>query len=322
MEEGWERPPHAVPTLPELNALVTAAFSGGELVRHELITTGLANTNLRVWVRGHTGSYVLRLYTRDARAVLRESALMRVLPRGVPVPELVHAAVSPTPHSIWRWVEGDLLQQLFATASGEELRQIAQLCGQTLAALAPIRFDRCGELDENLNVAHEYGAPSHFVPAVITSGLAGLPGQRLGPKLSSELFTVVARVAPLLREVDGDYSLVHADFKRSNLLIARAPGGFRIAAVLDWEFACAGPPLLDVGLFLRAGRALPDRFRDAFVHGYRNAGGKVPSAWLPLSRLVDLVSQIQFLDGTSERPRVWAETTRVVEESLELLSAI
>lgn len=110
--------------------MVNAAFPGAALARHDLIPTGLANTNLRIWLHGHSGSFVLRLYTRDPRAVLRERALMRVIPPGVPVPELIHAAESPTPYSIWRWVEGELLQDSFRTASPAELLQIARACGR------------------------------------------------------------------------------------------------------------------------------------------------------------------------------------------------
>jgi aminoglycoside phosphotransferase (APT) family kinase protein len=325
MEEGWERPPHAVPSRDELSGYVAAVFPSAELERHQVLTTGLANTNARFWLRGDPDSYVLRLYTRDPRAQSRESALMRFLAQRaptVPVPQLLHTAASPAPYSVWKFVEGELLQSLFQSASRAELLQIANACGQTLAALAPLRFARCGELDEHLKVAREYGAPSDFVPQVIYDGLAGLPGQRLGSDLSQQLKRVVDRTQPLLHELDGDYSLVHADYKRSNLLVSREASGFRVAAVLDWEFACAGPPLLDFGLFLRAGRALPTGFQEAFAEGYLVAGGKLPQQWLPLSRFVDLVSQITFLDGEAERPRVWAETRRVVEESLALLSAL
>lgn len=90
--------------------------------------------------------------------------------------------------------------------------------------------------------------------------------------------------------------------------------------MLDWEFAFAGPPLTDVGLFLRAGKALPVGFSQAFVSGYRAAGGELACDWLPLSRLLDLVSQMTFLNDERERPRVFAETTAVVKESIELLT--
>jgi fructokinase len=89
--------------------------------------------------------------------------------------------------------------------------------------------------------------------------------------------------------------------------------------VLDWEFAFAGPPLIDVGLFLRAGEALPAGFRDAFAVGYRDAGGELPAEWLRLSRLVDLISQVTFLNDRRDRPRLLAETTGVVEETVRML---
>ncbi len=325
MEEGWERPPHAVPTRQELTALVAAAFPSTELERYELLTTGLANTNLRFWLRGHPGSYVMRLYTRDSGAVARENALIPYLARHaprVPVPEFIYAQLSPIPCSIWRFVEGELLQDLFLTASPAQLLQIANVCGQTLAELHGCRFERCGELGADLNVVREYGAPSAFVPQVIRDGLAGLPGQRLGPRLSQRLTTALGRTEPLLREVDGDYRLVHADYKRPNLLLTRTPNGFRVAAVLDWEFAFAGPPLVDIGLFLRAGSALPAGFARAFAAGYQRAGGNLPAAWLALSRLVDLLSQMTFLDGPRERPRVWQETRGVVQETVDILEAL
>ena len=124
----------------------------------------------------------------------------------------------------------------------------------------------------------------------------------------------------MLEMIDGRYTLVHADYKRSNLLIKRSGATWNVAAVLDWEFACAGPPLIDVGLFLRAGEALPDGFRDAFASCYRDAGGELPAEWLPLSRLVDVVSQVTFLDDPRDRPRVFAETAEVVKETIRMLT--
>jgi aminoglycoside phosphotransferase (APT) family kinase protein len=114
--------------------------------------------------------------------------------------------------------------------------------------------------------------------------------------------------------------LVHADYKRSNLLIQSAGTGWKVGAVLDWEFAFAGPSIIDVGLFLRAGQALPGGFREEFASCYQDAGGELPADWLPLSRLVDVMSQVTFLDDSRDRPRVFAETITVVKETIEMLS--
>jgi aminoglycoside phosphotransferase (APT) family kinase protein len=55
---------------------------------------------------------------------------------------------------------------------------------------------------------------------------------------------LAARVPP-----ESGAAIVHGDFRIGNVVIAPdAPG--RVAAVLDWELATVGDPLLDVGYFL------------------------------------------------------------------------
>ena len=243
----------------------------------------------------------------------------------IPVAPLVYSDPAPRlgkyPYSIWGFVEGTLLQELFKTLSDSELVDIAAACGGVAAAVATHRFPTCGEFGANLSVVEEYGAPSRFVPDVVYRGLfGGLAGARLGVRLRDALWSVVERRAPLLEEVDGQYTLVHADYKCSNVLLRRSATTWNVAAVLDWEFAFAGPPIIDVGLFLRAGEALPAGFREAFAAGYRDAGGELPSEWLRLSRLVDLVSQVTFLNDPREQPRVFAETADVVEETVRMLT--
>jgi Ser/Thr protein kinase RdoA (MazF antagonist) len=246
-------------------------------------------------------------------------------PRGaIPVAPLIYSDPAPQqgkhPYSIWGFVEGTLLQDLFKTLPDSQLVEIAATCGQVAAAFATHHFPTCGEFGPRLAIVEEYGAPSQFVPEAVHKALfGGLAGERLGQQLRDALWEVVERTAPLLREVDGRYTLVHADYKRSNLLLRRSATTWQVVAVLDWEFAFAGPPLVDVGLFLRAGEALPAGFRDAFAAGYRSAGGDLPPDWLHLSRLIDVISQVTFLNDPRDRPRLLAETTSVVEETVRML---
>ncbi|HET7551392.1 MAG TPA: aminoglycoside phosphotransferase family protein [Gemmatimonadaceae bacterium] len=331
MEEGWERPPTLRLEREKLSHLVEPAFPGASITEHGVIATGLANTNIRFRLHGHEPAYVLRLHTRDRQSAARERAVMAYLAShpelptaSVPVAPLVYCDPIPErgdyPYSIWGCVEGHLLQHLFPTLPASELVDIASACGRVLAAIAAHPFDRCGEFGPKLEIAHDYGAPSRFVPEVIHRALfEGRAGERLGVALRDATWKAVERTSPMLAEIDDRYTLVHADYKRSNLLMKRQSSGWTVAAVLDWEFACAGPPLIDVALFLRAGGRLPAGFRDVFVSAYLDAGGELPRDWLPLSRLIDLVSQVTFLDAPEPRPRVFAESTAVVKETLGIL---
>ena len=331
MEEGWEheRPPRLELRLDELTQLIEPAFPGETIARHSVLTSGLANTNVRFELKGRPAAYVLRIHTRDGTAALRERDLMKFLSSDssvrVPVPPLLYSDPTPErghhPYSIWGFVEGTLLQELFKTEPASQLVRMAEACGRTLATIAAHRFPTSGAFGAGLEIIEEYGDPSRFVPEAIQQALfQSVAGQRLGSELRDVLWQVVERTSPLLAQIDGRYALVHADYKRSNLLMQRGETGWAVSAVLDWEFACAGPPLIDVGLFLRAGAALPTGFRDAFAFGYREAGGELPSEWLRLSRLVDLISQLTFLSDPGEHPRVFAETTAVVKETLHILS--
>jgi aminoglycoside phosphotransferase (APT) family kinase protein len=346
VEEGWEleRPPRLELEASELSHLVEPAFPGRRVSRHAALMSGLANTNIRFQLEGDASWYVLRLHTRDRGAARRELDIARYLERDgegravegrarsrgdanprVPMAPLIYSDPGPErgdhPYSIWGFVDGTLLQDLFERLPPSELVAIAAECGRVLAAIGTHPFARCGELGPDLEVVHEYGRPSHFVPNAIEQALfRGRAGARLGEPLRDELWRVVERTSPQLAVLDDRYALVHGDYKRSNLLVERGGTGWRVAAVLDWEFAFAGPPLVDIGLFLRAGAALPHGFREAFASAYAEAGGQLPTDWLPLSRLIDVLSQVTFLDGPRDRPRVFAECTQVVEETVRMLA--
>ena len=54
-----------------------------------------------------------------------------------------------------------------------------------------------------------------------------------------------------LEQLDAQRCLVHGDFGKRNVLVREEQGRWKVAAVLDWEFAVAGSPLIDIGHFLR-----------------------------------------------------------------------
>ncbi len=326
MERNWERSPHVMLTRQQAQDLIECAFPGEVLDRFQTLSTGLANTNIRFQLRGKAEKFVLRLHTRDHAAALRERELMHYLSGDssppIPVAPLIYSDHEPKrgahPYSIWGFVEGTLLQDLFDTASDSELADVAERCGVTLAAIHSHRFERSGEFGLGLQLVEEYEPPSRFIPEFIRQGLfEGRAGARLGDTLRDTLWERVERFTPSLLVLDNRYSLVHADFKRSNLIMTRDEHGWSVAAVLDWEFACSAPPLVDIGLFLRAGNALPPGFREAFQTGYQRGGGWLPDNWVALARLVDVMSQVTFLNDVRNRPHVFAESISVLKETIE-----
>ena len=72
-------------------------------------------------------------------------------------------------------------------------------------------------------------------------------------------------------------------------------GKLRVAAVLDWEFAFSGPPLLDIGGMLRHSESLPPDFEPDFIRGFSENGGQLPPEWKKTVRLLDLINLCQFL---------------------------
>src|SRR4051794_6948837 len=109
MEENWERPARLELSPEQLNQLIAPAFPGRSSAQHALLSTGLANTNVRFRLHGDATEYVLRLYTRDRAAAQRELGLMKYLSAGsgpvIPVPALVYSDPEPQrgehPYSIW-----------------------------------------------------------------------------------------------------------------------------------------------------------------------------------------------------------------------------
>jgi aminoglycoside phosphotransferase (APT) family kinase protein len=76
------------------------------------------------------------------------------------------------------------------------------------------------------------------------SDLPGYPGPAI-PRLDD-----VARWLDENRPAEARMGLIHGDFHFANVLIARDAG--RVAAIVDWELATIGDPLLDLGHLLSA----------------------------------------------------------------------
>src|ERR1700757_287297 len=70
--------------------------------------------------------------------------------------------------------------------------------------------------------------------------------------------------------------LIHCDYNLKNILIRQIGSVWKVAGVLDWEFAIAGSPLVDIGNFLRFEDELPPGFSGSFIKGYLSSSTGLP----------------------------------------------
>lgn len=97
--------------------------------------------------------------------------------------------------------------------------------------------------------------------------------------------------ASALESIDDHTRLVHADINPKNILVAQAGGGWRVAALLDWEFSYSGCPYGDFATMARFGAGYPAGFLDGFRTGFAErqpADLPLVEDWAYVGRVLDM----------------------------------
>lgn len=256
-----------------------------------LLSGGLANTNLLV-----DGSAVLRIYRRDPGSATKEAVLLRRPWRALRVPEVLAAGGD------WLLLEYVPHRPLSASeAAGRRL-------GRALAEIHATRYETAGFLDASLRVAEPL--TDHF--EALCAHIRDVDDRQA--RWRELILETFARHRSQLCERFARAVLLHGDFKLSNLHATRAAEGLPL--VLDWEFAYAGPPSMDVGQLFRW--PTPAAFQEAFAAGYRAGGATLPPDWLRWSRVADLGN----LAGLLDRSRPGSRREADVRERIEQVSRV
>jgi aminoglycoside phosphotransferase (APT) family kinase protein len=262
-------------------------------VRHiEPLADGLRNANFKIDLGGSREPVVVRLYEHDPSLCQKEIDLIGLVGGAVPVPEIVHAEPSGwadlPPFAIFRFVEGISFRELKRGGDREAIAQAAFSAGETLAQIGKFEFAEAGWLGPGLQVVCGPPLEPDPIPAFVDSCLAtGNAERRMDPFLRQRAQAMFWRWAPQLRALSAEKRLVHGDFGKRNLLMRAIDGNWTVAAVLDWEFACCGSPLADVGEFLRYESATSSAVEANFSDGFASTGGKLSADWRQLAKLVD-----------------------------------
>jgi len=304
-----------------------------QLSDFSLLSGGFSNTNYRVRLpssgstgstvhTAHTAHAVLRL-ARDPAALAKEVAALRRIRERVPAPEVLdHGRDGERAWALLRWIDGVSMDRaLEAGVDEREAHSLGRACGAALSAIHGVGFERAGFLDDTLQVVEPLEPVGRAYLNHTRDTLARpLPRARLGEPLAARLEALLRRRGSLLDDLPRTRQLIHADFNTKNLLVRRSSGGWELAAVLDWEFAHAGPPLADIGNFLRFDEEAPAGLAEAFREAYRSGGGLLRGERdMDRARLLDLAAVVSFLDGPEERPRSVATARAVITRALALL---
>jgi aminoglycoside phosphotransferase (APT) family kinase protein len=210
----------------------------------------------------------------------REFRILRALHRaGVAVPEPLtdgdEAAGLGAPFYVMRRVRGVILRQpspaLAAVLSPKTMQQLGHAFVETLASIHEVPREAEG--------IAELGKPDGYVRRQVEGWTARWQRARTDDVGDMEALAAwLAARAP----AESGAALVHNDFKYDNCLLDPADLT-RIVAVLDWEMATVGDPLLDLGTSL----------------GYWLEAGDPPE-------LMALGLGITALPGSPSRAALWA----------------
>jgi Ser/Thr protein kinase RdoA (MazF antagonist) len=193
----------------------------------------------------------------------------------------------------------------------------------TAASLHRIRFDENGLLGPGPAVAQPFasyvdGTVGHLEWCLEQEEAR----RRLGAGRHDKLVECISQQPHDFQSPSVTRQLCHGDFNQKNLLVDRSErGGWRLTAVLDWEFALSAAGVMDVGNLLRFEDESPAVESERFSAAYREAGGTLDDNWHAQAMFADLLAQLTFIVEKEERPRTFATALGVIDRYLVAIAA-
>ncbi len=203
-----------------------------------------------------------------------EAAVMAAAGRHVPVPGViaVTAATADQPHSMMLldYVAGTPLDRVLTdeSLSHRDFHALGEEVGRVAAGISAVRFDRPGFFDDSELTLSDKPPWSQQLPVFAERCMTATPDERLELSERAEWAELCATHAPVLSAVDDQARLVHSDMNPKNLLVSRISTGWRVDAVLDWEFSYSGCPYADAANMVRFGGDYPQPFLRGFVAAF------------------------------------------------------
>ncbi|BBK37784.1 hypothetical protein STAQ_28620 [Allostella sp. ATCC 35155] len=292
MRDGWLA--NGDPGMPDPR--LVRRMVGGPVALAEVISGGLANTNLRIERAGSGDVVLLRIYRRDPAQAPKERRIREQMPAAVPVPRFLAGprrdAESGLTYALLEWMPGARLERAVPALGAAGQGALGRSLGTVLAAVHGVTFPHGGFFDADLRPGEALPGGAAGLVAFLERSLGAPPGaDRIAAADAAEILAFAAAAGDRLAAWDERAVLVHGDCNGSNVLVQ----GDRVTALLDWEFAFAGSPAFDFANLLRPPAGRHAAFVDGLEAGYRDAGGVLPADWRRLAAIADLYAWADFL---------------------------
>ncbi len=321
---NWERhTPQVNLTQAEVAAAVSA-FTTQAIESYALLSSGCANSNYKISL-ANGEVVILRVYTRDPRAIKREARIHQLVQDTLPVPRFLstfdECKILPLPFAFIEYVDGILFRDLILQNDLEAIKTCAYQAGQFLQHMAAIQFDTAGFFNDDLSI-RPFAKDQNFI-SLINSQLAnpeviGL----LGKELVTQLHTITQQYHAIIAELSNHKNLTHADYDPTNMLVVKDKLGWRISGILDWEFALSSTYYIDIGLMLRYAHKLPECFQASFIQGIQEDNSQLLSHdWEKRAKLADIVSLLSFFESNPihKRPVMYQDIKDLLRTTCEFM---
>lgn len=326
LKSDWERSHHLVEIDIDIAQELLTPHTRDAIHTLTLLSDGCANSNYKVTLQNGR-SVVLRIYQREPSSLLREANIHNLVRSVIPVANFLHVDNScleyPFPYAILEWKDGILMRDFLFTANEAAISAAMFDAGQHLNTLRRMKLPIGGIFTDDMHIRPFDDTEGDYQSFVIQLLEDSTVKASLGNNLHHDVHDLVSKCSDLFPLIN-DANLTHGDFDPANMLVQEVKGEWKIAAILDWEFAHAGTYLTDIGLMLRYSHKLPAEFETNFIRGIEDAGMPLPTDWKTQSQLMNLLCLLQLLHANpaTERPYMNRDIVRLITHMVKTLPTL
>jgi len=281
---------------------VIAPLTSDEVKDFTVISEGCANSNYKITFTGNKPAVLLRIYVRDADALQREVYVHKLVEGHVPIPSILYhndsCTLIPYPYAITEWGEGMLMRQLIIEGNTIAMAECLFEAGIYLSQLRKIKFDKGGFFQKEGNI-RPFNNDEQYATYLSMLLDEKVVAQSLGHDLLNATKKLVQCNLHYIPNPN-DANLTHGDYDPANIIVQKTNNTWKIAGIIDWEFAFSATYLLDAGMMLRYSHKLPSIYEEKFVEGYQHSGHKLPKEWKKSAKMMDLICLLQLIHTTHE----------------------